>query len=60
MRSYKDVKQNTATDGTSFCGDVVIDSANMTSRDEKSILDQIYEVYIISDLYYEDFEFKSY
>ena len=30
-------------DGNSFCGDVVSDSFNKTSRDEDEILDQIYE-----------------
>ena len=41
--------------GNSFCGYVVFDSDNMTSRDEDSLLDQIYEKKIRSDFYYDDF-----
>ena len=31
------------SDGNSFCGDVVSDSFNKTSRDEDNILEQIYK-----------------
>ena len=31
------------SDGNSFCGDVVFDSFNKTSRDENNVLDQIYK-----------------
>ena len=31
------------SDGNCFCGDVVSDSLNKTSRDEDNILDQIYK-----------------
>ena len=47
---YSLLKQS---DGNSFCGNVVLDSVSMASRDD-SILDQIYEKQIFSDLFYED------
>ena len=43
------------SDGNSFCKDVVLDSVNMTYRDEDSILDQIYGIQILLDFYYEGF-----
>ena len=45
------------SDGNSFRGDVVLDSCNMSYRDEDNILDQKYEKQISWDLYYEDFIF---
>ena len=39
--------------------DVILDSVNMTYRDEDRILDQIYEKQIFWDLYYQDFEFQK-
>ena len=45
------------SDRKSFCGDVVLDSVNMTYRDADSIWDQKYENQIYWDLYYEDFKF---
>ena len=39
------------SDGNSFCGDVVLDSFNMSFRDEDSILEQKYEKQISLDLY---------
>ena len=45
------------SDGKSFCGDVFLDSNNMTYRDADSVLDQKYENQIYWDLYYEDFKF---
>ena len=41
----------------SFWGDVVLDSFNNVSRDEDSILDQIYIRQICSDFYHEDLKF---
>ena len=43
------------SDGSSFCGDVVLDGFNMSYRDEDSILEQKYEKQISWDLYHEDF-----
>ena len=43
------------SDGNSFCGDVVLGSFNMSSRNEDSILEQKYEKQISLDLYYGDF-----
>ena len=43
------------SDGSSFCWDAVLDRVNMVSSYEDSILDQIYEKQIFSDLHYEDF-----
>ena len=37
----------------------VLDSLNKAYRDKGSILDQKYEKQILSDLFYEDFEFKK-
>ena len=31
------------SDGNSFCGDVVLNSFNKSSRDEDNILDQVYQ-----------------
>ena len=42
------------SDGNSYCGDVVLDSFNMTYRDEDGILDQKYEKQIFWDLYHEE------
>ena len=36
------------SDGNSFCGDVVSDSFNKTSRDEDNIFYQIYKKFFIS------------
>ena len=44
-------------DGKSFGGDVVLESFNMTSREDDSILDKIYQEQIFSDLYDKDFIF---
>ena len=38
------------SDGNSFCGDVVLNSFNMSYRDEDSILEQKYGVQISWDL----------
>ena len=43
------------SDRYSFCGDVVLNSVDMAFRDDDSILDQIYEMKICSDFYYDDF-----
>ena len=40
--------------GDSFSGDVVLESSIMASRDEGSVLDQIYEAQIFLDFYHED------
>ena len=40
-----------------FWGDVVLDRFNNVSRDEDSILDQIYIKQMCSDFYYEDLGF---
>ena len=45
------------SDGSSFWGDVVLDSFNMEYRDEGSFLDQQYENKNFWDLYYKDFKF---
>ena len=42
------------SDGSSFCGDVVLDSYNIAYRDKDSILDQIFSAF-----YYEDLEFEE-
>ena len=42
------------SDGISLCGDVVLDSLNMSYRDEDNILGQKYEKQIFWDLCYED------
>ena len=48
------------SEGSSFCGDVVLDSVNMAYRNEVSISDQIYEdKNIFLNFYQGDFEFKS-
>ena len=44
-------------DENSFCGDIVLDSFNMTYIGENSIIKQKYGRQIIWDLYYEDLEF---
>ena len=41
--------------GYSLCGDVVSDGSNKTSRDQDSILDQIYKKQISSYHYHDDF-----
>ena len=41
----------------SFIGDVVLDSFDISYRDEDSMLDQKYEKQIFLALYYEDFKF---
>ena len=41
-------------DGSSFYGDVVLDSMNMAFRDKDSILDQIYGKLMFSDFDNED------
>ena len=46
--------------GISFYGDVVLWSFNKAYRNKDGILDQKYEKQIFWDLYYEDFNFKSY
>ena len=43
------------SDVNSFFGDVVLDSFNMSYRDEDSILDLEYEKQIFCGLYYKDF-----
>ena len=43
----------------SFDGDVVLESVNMTFRNEDSILDQIYKKQIFSDLFYEVFKISK-
>ena len=40
-------------------GDVVLDSVNMTFRDEDNLLDQLYEEQICSDILYIDIKFGS-
>ena len=40
------------SDGNKFCGDVVFDSLNKAFKFEESILDEIYEAQICSDIYY--------
>ena len=47
------------SDGNSFFGDVVLDSFNMSFRDEDSILDIEYEKQKFCALYYEDCNFKG-
>ena len=47
------------SDGNSFIGDVVLDSFNMSNRDEDSILDQKYEKQIFCALYFEDFKISG-
>ena len=42
------------SDGNSSGGDVVLESVNMASRDEDSILYQIYEKQIFSNFSYEE------
>ena len=42
------------SDGNSFCQDVVLGSINMASCYEDSILYQIYEIKIFTDIYYEN------
>ena len=49
-----DVEQCHAFRWEQFCTYVVLDRVNMASRDENSILDQIYEKQIFLDLYYEN------
>ena len=48
------------SDRNTFYGDVVMDSCNKTSRNEDNILDQIYQIQIFSDLYYEDLKFLEF
>ena len=38
------------SDLNSFCGDVLFDSFNKTSRDENNVLDQIYESKHVLDI----------
>ena len=45
------------SDGNSFCRDVVLNSFGKASRDEESILDQLYKKQISPDLYYNDFQY---
>ena len=47
------------SNGDSFCGDVVLDSFNISYRDKDSISDQKYEKQISWALYYEDFSFEK-
>ena len=47
------------SDKNSFDGDVVLDSVNMASRDENSILDKLYEKQIFPNNNYEDLNFES-
>ena len=43
----------------SFCVDVVLDNLNTISRDEGSILDEIYAKKIYSNLYHKDLIIKQ-
>ena len=45
------------SDGKWFCWDVVLKNVNIAFRDEDSILEQIYEKLIFSDLNNEDLIF---
>ena len=45
------------SDGNSFYLDFILDSFNMSVRDEGSVLDQKYEMQVSWDLYYEGFKF---
>ena len=48
------------SDWISFCGDVVCDNILLVHRDEDSILDPKYKKQLFWNIYYEDFNFKSY
>ena len=48
------------SDGNSFGGDVVLDSVNMSYRDEDCILDPIYEKQMFLNMHDKDIKFTLY
>ena len=68
MKDFKKIGQNDPflcnfysmmqSDRNSFCGEIVLDSVNMASKDKDSFSEQIYKRQMCPDLYYDDFKFS--